>query len=83
MVYHKKSLQFLGPCPHNIKAVLWQCSPVLPPRYPDGTSTKSTEFCSSTGDSYTKITAYNTYLEPRELASSNIEFQVQDPGVCL
>ena len=39
------------PCPHNIKAGLWQCSPVWHPRYTDDTdSTESTEFCSSTGE---------------------------------
>ena len=45
-------MQNLGPCPHNIKAGLCPCSPVWTPRYPDDTSTKSTEFCRSTGDSY-------------------------------
>ena len=69
------------PMPHNIKAGLWQCSPVWHARYSDGMSTKSTEFCSLTDDS--KTTPYNASLELPALASSNIQVEVPDPGVCF
>ena len=52
-------MENLGQRPLNIKVGLWQCSPVSPRRYPDGTSTMSTEFCNSTGDTYAKTAAYN------------------------
>ena len=57
--------------------------PVWHPRYTDDTSTKGTEFCSLTGDSYPKMIAYNTSLELPALASSNTQVKVQDPSVCL
>ena len=70
MLYHKKWLQNLGPCPHNINTGLWQCSPMIPQ-----------EFCSLTGDLNPNETAYNTSLELPALASSNIQVEAQDPGM--
>ena len=61
-LHHKGPLQNLGPCHHNIKAGIWQFSHVWPPRYPSDTSTKSTEFCSWSGDSYPKTTQITPVL---------------------